>query len=86
MKLNRRGFLFGSAAAATLAGCSTDKVGKRPIAPGEKRRVALIGFGIQQRTALLPQFLGKAGAAGAESLVKVVAVCDCDKVRREAGA
>ena len=86
MKLNRRGFLFGSAAAATLAGCSTSKVGLRKLAPGERRRVALIGFGIQQRNALLPQFLGKAGAAGAEKLVKVVAVCDCDKERREAGA
>jgi len=86
MKMNRRGFLFGSAAAATLAGCSTNKVGLRKLAPGERRRVALIGFGIQQRKALLPQFLGKAGAAGAEKLVKVVAVCDCDKERREAGA
>ena len=86
MNMNRRGFLFGSAAAATLAGCATRKVGKRPLAAGEKRRVALIGFGIQQRTALLPQFLGKAGAAGAEELVKVVAVCDCDEDRREAGA
>ena len=45
----------------------------RQLAPGEKRRVALIGYGIQQRSALLPQFLGKAGAAGAEKLVKVVA-------------
>ena len=69
MNLNRRGFLFGSAAAMTLAGCATKKVGLRPLASGEKRRVALIGFGIQQRTALLPQFLGKAGAAGAEKLV-----------------
>ena len=48
IKLNRRGFLFGSAAAATLAGCSTSKVGLRKIAPGERRRVALIGFGICQ--------------------------------------
>ncbi len=39
---------------------------------------AIIGFGIQARTGLLPQFLN-AGAA-------VLTVCDCDRVRREAGA
>ena len=41
-------------------------------------RVAFIGMGIQARTMLLPQFL-------AEDVV-VAAICDCDKVRREAGA
>ena len=40
-------------------------------------RVAFIGMGIQARTMLLPQFL-------AEDVV-VAAICDCDKVRREAG-
>ena len=35
MNLNRRNFLFGSAAAATLAGCATNKVGLRPLKPGE---------------------------------------------------
>ena len=34
--INRRSFLFGSAAAATLAGCSTAKVGARELKPGEK--------------------------------------------------
>ena len=42
-------------------------------------RVAVIGMGIQARTMLLPQFLAEPG-------VRVVAICDCDKVRREAGA
>jgi len=74
MNINRRGFLLGSAAAATLAGCATNKVGLRALKPGEKRTVAMIGLGIQGRTALLPQFL-------AQKNVKVVAVCDCDKVR-----
>ena len=77
MNLNRRNFLFGSAAAATFAGCSTGKMGLRPLAPGEKRTVAMIGIGIQGRTALLPQFLK------CNDLVKVVAVCDCDKTRCE---
>ena len=43
MNINRRGFLFGSAAAATLAGCATNKMGLRELKPGEKRAVALIG-------------------------------------------
>ena len=74
MNINRRGFLLGSAAAATLAGCATNKVGLRELKPGEKRTVAMIGIGIQGRTALLPQFLSQKN-------VKVIAVCDCDKVR-----
>ena len=46
--------------------------------PGADRpTVAIIGFGIQARTGLLPQFLA-AGAA-------VRVICDCDRVRREAG-
>ncbi len=59
MNLNRRNFLFGSAAAMTLAGCSTCKTGARPLKPGEKRTVAMIGYGIQMRTALIPQFVGE---------------------------
>ena len=51
MNLNRRNFLFGSAATAALAGCATDKIGPRALKPGEKANVALIGFGIQQRSA-----------------------------------
>ncbi len=81
MQLNRRNFLFGSAAATALAGCSTAKVGTRALKSGEKANVALIGFGIQQRTALMPQFINEY-ARGAQ----IVAVCDCDKVRREEGA
>ena len=86
MNLNRRNFLFGSAAATALAGCATEKIGVRPLKPGEKRRVAMIGYGIQMRSTLLPSFLGKAkGTEKVRDLVTVVAVCDCDKVRREAG-
>ena len=81
LNLNRRNFLFGSAAAAALTGCATDKIGTRTLKPGEKANVALIGFGIQGRSALMPQFVDqyKLGA-------QVVVVCDCDKERREAGA
>ncbi|MBO5905478.1 MAG: Gfo/Idh/MocA family oxidoreductase [Kiritimatiellae bacterium] len=82
MKLNRRNFIFGSAAAATLAGCKTSKMGARPLKPGEKRNAAMIGYGIQMRTVLLKSFLNPAYAPN----VKVVAVCDCDKVRAQAGA
>ncbi len=77
MNLNRRGFLLGSAAAMTLAGCSTAKVGARERKPGEKMRAAMIGCGIQMRTALLGQFLNKKYAPD----VEIVACCDCDKVR-----
>ena len=83
MKLNRRNFLLGSAAAFTLAGCATNKVGLRTLKPGEKLRAAMIGYGIQMRTALIPQFLSK-GNSGDK--VEIVAVCDCDKVRAAAGA
>ena len=81
MNLNRRNFLFGSAAAAALTGCATDKIGTRTLKPGEKANVALIGFGIQGRSALMPQFVDQY-QRGAQ----VVVVCDCDKERREAGA
>ena len=83
MNINRRGFLFGSAAAMTLAGCATSKMGVRERKPGEKLRAAMIGYGIQMRTALIPQFLDKANSA---EEVEIVAVCDCDKVRAAAGA
>jgi len=82
MNLNRRSFLFGSAAAATLAGCSTNKVGLRPVAEGEKHRLAMIGYGIQMRTALIPQFLNPEF----NQTLEIVAVCDCDRVRAAAGA
>ena len=76
--INRRSFLFGSAAAATLAGCSTAKVGARELKPGEKRNVAMIGIGIQGRF-LLTEFLRQKN-------VRVVAICDVDKTRREDSA
>ena len=82
MNINRRGFLLGSAAAMTLAGRNTAKAGLRQLKSGEKRNIAMIGYGIQMRTALIPQFLNKKYAPN----VKIVAVCDCDKKRREAGA
>ena len=78
MNINRRGFLLGSAAAATLAGCNTGKTGARPLKPGEKRNVAMIGTGIQGRF-LLGEFLRQKN-------VRVVAICDCDKTRREDSA
>ena len=77
MNLNRRNFLLGSAAAATLAGCATNKLGVRALKAGEKRRFAMIGYGIQMRTALIPQFLDKNNNANGE----IVVVCDCDKTR-----
>ena len=43
MNINRRGFLLGSAAATTLVGCATSKMGLRQLKPGEKRRVGMIG-------------------------------------------
>jgi predicted dehydrogenase len=86
MNISRRNFLFGTAAAAAFAGHSTAKIGVRELKPGEKRRAAMIGCGIQMRTALLPSFLGKAkGTEKVPNYVTVVAVCDCDKTRREAG-
>ncbi len=83
MNINRRGFLFGSAAAAALAGCATSKVGRRELKPGEKLRAAMIGYGIQMRTALIPQFLDPNNLG---DKIEIVAVCDCDKVRAAAGA
>ena len=82
VSLNRRSFLFGSAAAMALAGCATSKMGSRVLKPGEKFRIAMIGYGIQMRTALIPQFLNKQYASN----VEIVAVCDCDRVRAAAGA
>ncbi len=42
------------------------------------KRVAFIGFGIQARAMILPQFL--------KLKCVVTTVCDCDKIRRNAGA
>ena len=76
MNINRRHFIFGSAAAMTLAGCSTSKVGARPLKPGEKRNLAMIGCGIQMRH-LIKQFLDPKNGPN----VRIVATCDCDKSR-----
>ena len=78
MKLNRRNFLFGSAAAATLAGCSTVKMGARSRKPGEKINVAMIGVGIQGRF-LLTEFIRQPN-------VRITCICDCDKTRRDDSA
>ena len=78
MDINRRHFIFAGAAAATLAGRATNKMGLRPLKPGEKRAVALIGAGMQGRF-LLTEFLKQRN-------VRVVCVCDCNKTRREDGA
>jgi len=74
MQLNRRNFLFGSAAAATLAGCATNKIGARELKPGEVYNVVMIGVGIQGR-GLLNGFLNK------NKLVKVTGICDVDPIR-----
>ena len=76
--INRRGFLFGSAAAAAFAGCSTAKAGARELKPGEKHTVAMIGTGIQGRF-LREEFLKQKN-------IRVVAICDVDKTRREDSA
>ena len=78
MNLNRRNFLFGSAAATALAGCATNKVGTRPLKQGEKPNVAIIGYGLRARD-LTGEFLGLA------DMCRVTAVCDCDKIRLAAG-
>lgn len=91
MEFNRRTFLLGSAAAISLTGCATTAARKnsaatvippRKLKQGEKFRLAMIGCGIQMRTALVPQFLNKSYAPNCE----IVAVCDCDQKRREATA
>ena len=76
MNLNRRHFLLGSAAAAALAGHAQKAIPPRVIKKGEKANVALIGLGIQGRTALMPQFLGQYDRGA-----KITVCCDCDKDR-----
>ena len=78
MNLNRRNFLFGSAAAAALAGCATTKKGVRTLKDGEKPTVAIIGYGLRARD-LMREFLDLT------DMCRVTAVCDCDKVRLAAG-
>ena len=78
MDLNRRNFLFGSAAAAALAGCATTKKGVRTLKEGEKPTVAIIGYGLRARD-LMREFLDL------NDMCRVTAVCDCDKVRLAAG-
>ena len=80
LNLNRRNFLFGSAAVAALAGHAKVDLGLRELKPGEKRTVGLIGWGIQMRGTLCDQFLAQ------KDKVRIVAVCDVNKLRREAGA
>ena len=94
MELNRRSFLLGSAAAATLAGCATSKMGLRPRKEGEFLNVACIGYGMQMWTALLPQFAGTNKGWGGEDkntfdlpdYCRITMVCDCDKQRAQTGA
>ena len=76
MNIDRRGFLLGTAAAATLAARAETKKQLRPLKPGEKRKMGLIGCGNMSR-GLLPQFTDpKIG-----SNVRFVVVCDCDRRR-----
>ena len=78
MNINRRHFILGSAAAAALAGHATEKTGLRQLKPGEKRTMALIGCGKQQQH-LANQFLKN-------DKIKIVAACDCDRVRAKGQA
>jgi len=78
MDMNRRHFLFGTAAAAALAGTATEKTGLRPLAKGERRHVALIGCGIQGR-GLIWQFMDDTRCPN----VDVTVCCDCDRVRAD---
>ena len=78
MNMNRRNFLFGSAAATALAGCSTAKVGTRQLKPDEKPAVAVIGYGMRARD-LTGEFLGL------NDMCRVTAICDCDKTRLAQG-
>ena len=75
MNLNRRNFLFGTAAATALAGCISQnpKIGRRQLKPGEKLNFAMIGVGIQGRSDMMP-FVKS-------DKINVVAVCDVDKER-----
>ena len=82
MKIDRRKFILGGAAATALAGCATQKQGLRALKPGEKRNLAVIGCGIQMRTALVPQFLDPRNAPN----VRIVVACDCDRTRAKASA
>ena len=77
MDINRRTFIFGTAAAAALAGRAAGSTGARALKPGEKRTVALIGCGLQMQH-LAKEFM-KAGAL-------VTTVCDCDRTRAAAMA
>ncbi len=86
MDVNRRGFIFGSAAAAALAGCATSKTGLRELKPGERLRVGAIGCGRQMRGALFAQMLGADPYCKGSDQYKIVACCDCDRERREAAA
>lgn len=58
---------------------ATPKAAKKTAKRSETGRqtLGLIGYGIQARTGLLPSFLN-AGVA-------VLTICDCDRIRREAG-
>ena len=80
--MNRREFIFGTVATSALAGCSTARTGLRPLAPGEKRKIAMIGCGIQMRKALIPQFLNPEYNA----TMRIAVTCDCDRVRAAAAA
>ena len=76
MNIDRRGFLLGTAAAATLAARAETKKQLRPLKPGEKRKMGLIGCGNMSR-GLLPQFTDPRIGSN----VRFVVVCDCDRRR-----
>ena len=91
MQINRRHFLMGSVA---FAGCAVAKGGAegqgasgglaaaRVVPTGERRRLAMIGCGIQMRRTLIPQFLDPKY----NTTLDIVATCDCDRTRAAAAA
>ena len=93
MKINRRNFLLGSAAAAAV-GAAYGNTPARPRKEGEPLNVACIGYGMQMWSALLPQLVGTNSGIGGEvastyslpALCRVTMVCDCDKIRAQTGA
>ena len=60
-----------------MAGKCTKKAAAKTAE--KKVNMGFIGYGIQARTILIPHFIQ-------QDAVVVKAVCDCDRVRREAGA
>lgn len=75
MKIDRRNFLFGSAAASLVTRRTCDVRPPRTRVAGDKPNLAVIGMGMYARW-LLPQFMDQG--------IVVAGICDVDRVRRYA--